>query len=276
MELAEAIDCEDIPLLDKLPLPHAPEQLNKPEAPPLELGFSDLADYEDCGYSYRLGRVFGFERELAPELGYGNAVHHVLRQVAEDARETGQIPDKAELDDLIHRELYVPFANEATFANMTRSVTRLVNSYVTDWQADLKRVWATERPFEIHFDGGILSGRADVIFDQENGRPDHLAIVDYKTSTDEHRDERYAKQLTIYAAAGRQEGLQVDACYVHELKSSDRKPVAVAEADTAAAVAWAATRFGEIASGVYPAKAAQKNCEKCDFRMVCAHSCVRN
>ena len=279
MELAEAVDCDDIPLLDELPLPDAPDQLKNPEVPPLELGFSDLADFEDCGYSYRLGRVFGFERELAQELGYGNAVHHVLRHLAEDSRETGNIPDEAELNNLIYRELYVPFANEATFANMTRSVTRLVNAYVTDWQADLKRVWATERPFEIHFDGGILSGRADVILDQENGRPDHLAIVDYKTSTDEHRDERYAKQLTIYAAAGRQEGLQVDACYVHDLKApspDNRKSIAVAEANTATAIEWAASRFGEIASGVYPARPAQNNCERCDFRLVCAHRCVNN
>jgi DNA helicase-2/ATP-dependent DNA helicase PcrA len=276
LELAEAIDCDNIPELDALPLPDAPEQLKNPESPPLELGFSDLADYEDCGYSYRLSRVFGFERELAQELGYGNAVHHVLRHVAEDARETGSIPDKDELSDLIHRELYVPFANESTFANMTRSVTRLVNSYVTDWQADLKRVWATERPFEMHFEGGILAGRADVILDQENGRPNHLAIVDYKTSTDEKRDERYAKQLTIYAAAGRQEGLEVDACYVHELKSSGRKEVDVDEANTAQAVNWAATRFSEIATGVYPAKAGQNNCEKCDFKLVCRHTCVRD
>ena len=276
LELVEAVGCDDIPELDELPMPNTPEQLKDPEAPPLELGFSDLADYEDCGYSYRLSRVFGFERELAQELGYGNAVHHVLRHVAEDTRETGVIPDKAELDDLVYRELYVPFTNEATFANMTRSVTRLVNSYVTDWEADLKRVWATERPFEIHFNGGILTGRADVIFDEENGRPNHLAIVDYKTSTDEHRDERYAKQLTIYAAAGRQEGLQVDACYVHELRSSDRKPVEVDEADIVAAVQWAANRFGEIATGVYPAKPMQSNCEKCDFKLVCAHTCVRD
>ena len=117
---------------------------------------------------------------------------------------------------------------------------------------------------------------ADVILDEEEGRPNRLAIVDYKTSTDEHRAERYAKQLTIYAAAGRQEGLEVDACYVHELKTSGRKPVDVGEENTSDAVNWAAKRFGEIASGLYPAKAKQNNCEKCDFKLVCAHSCVRD
>lgn len=271
-ELAASIDCEKIPELKALPAPDVPDDLKPPESAPLELGYSDLADYEDCGYSYRLSRVFGFERELATELGYGNAVHHVLRQVAEDAKETGQIPGDEKLKSLIDLELYVPFANESTFANMTRSVTRLVDLYVREYSSDLNRVWATERPFEMHFDGGILAGRADVILDEENGKADHLAIVDYKTSTDEFRDERYAKQLTIYAAAGRQEGLAVDACFVHELKYGERKPVDIQMDRTAAAVEWAANRFAEIASGTYPVKAEHERCEKCDFRIVCRHS----
>jgi DNA helicase-2/ATP-dependent DNA helicase PcrA len=262
--------------LEVLPAPDKPEILKPPETPPFELGFSDLADYEDCGYLYRLGRVFGFQTELVAELGYGNAVHHVLRHVAEEAKETGSMPDAAQLKGLIARELYIPFANESTFANMTRSVSRLVDRYVGEWEDDLNRVWATERPFEIHFEGGILSGRADVILDEEDGKIGHLAIVDYKTSTDEHRDKRYAKQLTIYAAAGRQEGIQVDACYIHALKSSERTEVDVVEAKTAEAVAWAAIRFNEIASGVYPAKPEGDRCGKCDFKLVCRHSCAQD
>ncbi len=271
-ELANSINCEKIPELETLPIPDNPADLRAPESAPLELGYSDLAEYEDCGYSYRLSRVFGFERELAAELGYGNAVHHVLRQVAEDAKDTGQIPGEEKLKSLIDLELYVPFANESTFANMTRSVTRLVDLYVAEYSSDLNRIWATERPFEMHFDGGILAGRADVILDEEDGKADHLAIVDYKTSTDEIRDERYAKQLTIYAAAGRQEGLEVDACFVHELKYGERKPVDIDSEITDAAVTWAAHRFAEIASGVYPEKAEIERCEKCDFKMVCKHN----
>ena len=84
--------------------------------------------------------------------------------------------------------------------------------------------------------------------------------MDYKTSTDEHRDERYAKQLTIYAAAGGQE-LTVDACYVRA-EIYGRKEVDVSEANTTQAVDWAARRFSEIATGDYPARAEESNCEK--------------
>jgi DNA helicase-2/ATP-dependent DNA helicase PcrA len=271
-ELAESVGCDEPPVLESLPSPEPPAELRIPDSPPLELGYSDLADYEDCGYAYRLSRVFGFERELVSELGYGRAVHHVLRQVAEHARETGHVPAGKELDQLIDRELYVPYANEATYANMSRSVRFIVGRYVRDWSEDLARVWATERPFEMHLGDGILAGRADVILDEEDGRVNHLAIVDYKTATDEHRDERYEMQLTIYAAAGEQEGLQVDACYLHELKNSERRHVDATTKKREWAVAWAAERVREIASGVYPVKAEQEKCDKCDFKLICRHS----
>ena len=240
----------------------------------LELGYSDLADYEECGYAYRLSRVFGFERELVSELGYGRAIHHVLRHVAEEAVLSGTIPGPEEIKNLIDRELYIPFANEATYANMRRSVNGIVNRYVKDWAEDLKRIWATERPFEIHLGEGILVGRADVILDEEDGKINHLAIVDYKTATDKEREERYEKQLTVYAAAGEQEGLQVDACYLHELKNSKRVAVEADGKKRDWAVSWAADRVKEIASGIYPVKASPDKCEQCDFKVVCRHSCA--
>ena len=273
-ELAEALGLNPshIPDLSSLPLPAPPEPGDQDDPPPLELGYSDLADYEDCGYGYRLSRIFGFERELAQELGYGKAVHHVLRHVAESVRATGITPSDTEIEEILQNEFYVPFAKKSTLANMLKNVKNLTQKYVTDWEPDLHRVWETERPFEIHFDGGILIGRADIILDQENGKADHLAIVDYKTSTDTDRDDRYARQLQVYAAAGRQEGLEIDACYVHELKSSQRTTIDSDIPDTNTATTWAAGRVAEIRSGSYPHRAKAKKCDGCDFKLVCTHT----
>ena len=49
---------------------------------------------------------------------------------------------------------------------------------------------------------GVVSGRADVILDEEGGRAGALAIVDYKVATDERREERYDEQLRVYTLAG--------------------------------------------------------------------------
>jgi DNA helicase-2/ATP-dependent DNA helicase PcrA len=271
-ETADNLGVSQIPAVNELPSPGGPEILKDPEREPLELGFSDLADYEDCGYKYRLGRVFGFQPELVPELGYGRAAHHVLRLLAEQASAAGKVPEDDEVAKLVKDELYVPFANESTYANMLRSIHRLVHCYVTDWPEDLQRIWAVERPFEIHLGDGILSGRADIILDEENGHIGHLAIVDYKTATDEHRNERYDQQLRVYAAAGLQEGLDVQACFVHELKTSGRKPVTIEPEILDSTVKWATERVREIAGGTYLERPEKIKCKRCDFSLVCRHN----
>ena len=52
--------------------------------------------------------------------------------------------------------------------------------------------------------------------DKEGGVPTGLAIVDYKTSTDGNIAP-YGLQLQVYANAGRREGLDVRAAFLHDL-----------------------------------------------------------
>src|SRR4029077_15988619 len=136
----------------------------------------------------------------------------------------------------------------------------LVATYVRSYGSDLDRIWATERPFEMRFDKGILAGRADVILDHEDGRPDALAIVDYKVNSDAERDERYARQLQVYAAAARGEQLTVEALYLHALRGDRRDAVPHATAATGAAVHWANKVVTAIAEARFPAQGEPKKC----------------
>jgi len=104
---------------------------------------------------------------------------------------------------------------------------------------------------ELHLDGVTVSGRADVILDQEAGVPTALAIVDYKASTTGDPLE-HALQLSVYADAGRREGLDVRAAYVHDMRSIERHTVAVDESAVASAevaVSAAAARIRARAAG---------------------------
>ena len=82
-----------------------------------------------------------------------------------------------------------------------------------------------ERPFELHLPNATIKGRADVILDEEDGVISSLAVVDYKTAADEDRE--YDRQLQVYADAGRREGLNVRAAYVHDLNAAERLEVDV-------------------------------------------------
>jgi DNA helicase-2/ATP-dependent DNA helicase PcrA len=59
---------------------------------PIAMTYSQLAAFMDCGTAFRLRELVGFQPRLATELGYGKAVHHVMRAVAEATKASGRIP----------------------------------------------------------------------------------------------------------------------------------------------------------------------------------------
>ena len=150
-----------------------------------------------------------------------------MRAVAEATKASGRVPTAAEIDEMLDEQL-LP-ARPPTSRPIGSSRTRPGGSSPptrANYEADLHRVWETERPFELHLDGVTVTGRADVILDQEGGVPTALAIVDYKTSTHGEISD-HALQLQVYADAGRREGLDVRAAYVHDLKAASRISVPV-------------------------------------------------
>ncbi|HUO74294.1 MAG TPA: hypothetical protein VMU39_26210, partial [Solirubrobacteraceae bacterium] len=78
----------------------------------LDITFSELAAFLECGMAYRLRNLIGFQPRLAPELGYGKAVHHVLRSIAETTRSTGKVPTAPEIDVILNTSFFLPTANK--------------------------------------------------------------------------------------------------------------------------------------------------------------------
>jgi DNA helicase-2/ATP-dependent DNA helicase PcrA len=235
---------------------------------PISITYSELAAFIECGLAFRLRNLLGFQPRLAPELGYGKAVHHVMRAVAEATKASGHVPTTAQIDELLDESFFLPSASKPAHRQLKDAARRLVTTYAEKYEADLHRTWETERPFELHLDGVTVTGRADVILDQEGGVPTALAIVDYKTAT--HGDiEDHALQLQVYSDAGRREGLDVRAAYIHDLKAASRDPVPVEPAAISraeAVVAEAATRIR--ARDYFPSPGVR--CRSCEVRTICA------
>jgi hypothetical protein len=93
---------------------------------------------------------------------------------------------------------------------------------------------------------------------------------------DPERDERYRLQLAVYTAAGRGEGLRVDAAYLHELKDGTRHGVDVESATTTAAVGTVAQSLRGIRHGAWAARPDAARCRRCDFNRICAHTFPRS
>lgn len=238
----------------------------------LAVTYSELAAFESCPRSYLLKNQLGFMPAIRPELGYGNAVHHTMRVLAERTRVTGAPPTAAQVDQLLASEFFLPFANKAGHRQMKESARRLVMQYATDHSGDLLRTWATERPFELFLDGVVVSGRADVIYDTHQGEMGQLALVDYKTSTGGEVD---ALQLQIYAEAGRREGLDVNAAFVHDLGAESRIPIDVSPAAISQAEAKIIATVDSLRRREFEPRPGRRKCRECDVRALCSAAAQR-
>jgi DNA helicase-2/ATP-dependent DNA helicase PcrA len=235
----------------------------------LELTYSELASYLDCAAAFRLRNRFGFQPRLAPELGYGKAVHHVLRTVAETTRSSGAVPDSGALARILDESFFLPTANKVAHRQMKEAAPRLVSGYIEGPQRDdLFRVWETERPFELRLAGVTVSGRADVILDKEGGVGKAMAIIDYKTSTDSAL-RTHDLQLQVYANAGRREGLDVRAAYVHDLSDARSIPVEVSATQLSEAEHTVLEAAGRLRERDFSPNPDKQRCRRCEVRTIC-------
>lgn len=255
-----------------LPLPetYIPSTDDADELP--QFSFSEIAHYESCPMRYRLSDSLGFQPQLATELGYGKTIHHVLRRIADFARQNNTLPTANQVERIFDEEFYLPFANQAAFGQLHNRAKALVDKYLGDYSDDLLRIWETERPFSLHLPNGIVNGRADVILDREGQVIGNLALVDYKTSSDPHADDVYAFQLAIYAAAGRGEGLNVQAAYLHGLKEGERTAIPVESSHTDTARRRASDLIASVVNGSFPASPEKTKCRGCDVRAICTYA----
>jgi DNA helicase-2/ATP-dependent DNA helicase PcrA len=235
---------------------------------PISITYSDLAAFIDCGMAFRLRTLLGFQPRLAPELGYGKAVHYVMRAVAEATKASGQVPTPTQIDELLDASFFLPSASKPAHRLLKDAARRLVTTYTEKYEADLHRVWETERPFELHLGGVTVTGRADVILDQEGGVPTALAIVDYKTATHGEIDD-HALQLQVYTDAGRREGLDVRAAYVHDLRAASREPIPVEPTAIDHAEAVVSEAADRIRTRDYRPNPGLR-CRRCEVRTICA------
>jgi len=236
------------------------------EGPELHITYSELAEYLNCGHSYWLRSRIGFPPKLIQEIGYGNAVHHLLRAIAEETQRKNRPLSPIDVDRIFATDFFLPFAGKALAASFRESARKLVNNYLDDYGDDMQRVWETERPFELALDGVVVTGRADVILNKHNGSPDSLAIVDYKTAID---DRELGLQLQVYAAAGLREGLAVDGAFLHDLDEQKRLPVDISSAALADAIDIVIDAATGIKNRNFKPSPEVSRCSRCDVRAFC-------
>ena len=232
----------------------------------LQITYSEIAAYLECGHSYWLRNRLGFPPAIVEAIGYGKAIHHLMRAIAEETKRKGKPLKPIDVDRILAMDFFLPFANKTVATNYKESARKLVLKYMKDYAKDMERVWEVERPFELALPGVVVSGRADVILDKHEGKPDSLAIVDYKTGDAE---QDFGLQLQVYALAGLKEGLEVNAAFVHNLKNQERESVDTSQKALDSAAETIIKAAADIKSRKFQAKPEKVKCGNCDVRAIC-------
>lgn len=244
-----------------------------PEDADLLISYSDLASFMECGLAYRLRQRLGFKPQLAPAIGYGKSIHHVMRVVANFTQATGSVPDAKFLNEILDREFFLPNANKVAHRELKDSARKLVSKYINEYGADLHRMWQTEYPFELHLPGVTVTGRADVIIDAGSENATSLTLIDYKTRTGD--ESEHDIQLQVYASAGRREGLEVVDAFVHDMVASDRIPVDIQQPAITKAEGLVVEVAGKIKRREFNASPEKSKCGRCDVRSICKASAAK-
>lgn len=235
----------------------------------LQITYSEIADFLNCGWGFWLKSRIGFPSIIVETIGYGKAVHHLMRAIAEETSAKGRALGPMDVDRLIATEFFLPFANSAIAKGYKESARKLAFTYLKDYAEEMNRVWETERPFELAIPGALISGRADVILDLHEGKPDNLAIVDYKTGTE---GQEFDLQLQIYSEAGKREGLEVRGAFVHDLKENKRIEIDTSDSARAKAIEKITDAVVLIKNREFEAKPEVSKCGRCDVRAICLAS----
>jgi len=238
----------------------------------LHITYSELADYLNCGMSFWLRNRLGFPPAILEEIGYGRAVHHLMRAIADATAEKGRPLTPNDVDRLLATDFFLPFAGKLLHSKFKDSARKLVFNYLSEHAEELSRVWESERPFELALPGVVVSGRADVVLDKHDGKVDSLSIVDYKTQTfDEEKSSAvdFELQLQVYSEAGIREGLDVSAAFVHALEDGTRTAVPIDESSRAKAIEVVIQASKDIKARKFDASPNPHKCGICDVRSLC-------
>ena len=179
-----------LPTVERLP------PVPKTETPAIAISFSELKYLLECPYQFKLRFMYGFNPPIHEALGYGKGLHDALAEMHKRAL-AGDVPTKAEAEDLVDRHLHTPYAYPALRDQLRRAAVKALNNYFDEHGEDLTRTVHSEKQIEVVVAPGVtVDGRVDLIKRLET---DEVSIVDFKSTEDAQKTATTRDQLSVYA-----------------------------------------------------------------------------
>jgi DNA helicase-2/ATP-dependent DNA helicase PcrA len=238
--------------------------------PILETSFSELYTFNECPRRYYYRSICGFRPSLAPELGFGKLLHHLVAELARRAID-GNSVNVRDVKEILAAASYLPFAGHIARDRLFRAALRRVEGYVRHHGAELQRALAPEWPFEVPLGAARIAGRVDLVLRIAGGGKQDVEFVDFKTAASRPPSEHHRNQLRLYAEAARVLGWNPVQLSIHDLDADNGGRITV-ENDALAASDFRAELHSwvdRIVSGDFEPRRSRGRCDSCDFARLC-------
>ncbi|NIR48545.1 ATP-dependent helicase [candidate division KSB1 bacterium] len=236
----------------------------------LETDFGQLLTFSECSYKYYYRYICGFVSPINPALGYGKMLHHVIAELARRCKD-GRPPSSDELDEILRRDFYLPFAGPIPFKSLYDAAHRRLQKFVQEHGSVLARTIEPEFRFEMSFANARVRGRIDLLVQADDGSARDVEILDFKTAEKRPPTEQHQNQLRLYAEAVRFLGMNPVKLIIHDLDSEKGEHFLVEENESERDVfrekmhCW----LRDIREGNFDRKREDGFCENCDFMGLC-------
>ncbi len=235
--------------------------------------YSELAYYLNCGYDYKMRFIYGFNPGIVPQLGFGKQVHNVINLMHKTFEDTGEIPTKAQIAQLIEEHFYLRYASDDMTERLKVGATKSLTKYVQMWEQDFSLCVKTERPFELEFDNALIAGSIDMI-KREEGSETVLEVIDFKTGkADNDLMHKYELQVQLYTIAAQEAlGINTQKALIHFIDTDKNERLAVQTQPAALDTAREEISFAlqGITQANFRRDARQdKICKTCDWHKMC-------
>lgn len=237
---------------------------------PLMLNFSLLEDYFECPYRFKLSMFYGFVQPFTELIGYGNAMHDIVRNINLAAINGTQITEDF-IQQTFDQVFYLPYATPKQRQMMLESAKRGIKKYVERNQGTFSDIRMAETPIEIDMgDGVTVNGRIDMVKEVTIDGQKRTVIVDFKTANKRVKEAINSEQLKIYALGYQKlTGTSADFMEIYHLDSENtaREPV------TTATVEGVESEIKQAADSIrrndLPKNCSKENCSKCRLGHLC-------
>lgn len=245
--------------------------------------YSSVKSYLTCPYSYKLSTIYGYNAAVPELFGFGKTSHTTLERLHQRFKDRN--PTLDEVVEVVEKTFMLkhvfpskdPINRPGSYERAKNLLQNILQEYSIKYSSDFGRLRQDEARFELSVKDALITGAIDLLLKEDPERGITKAdVIDFKTMELPNDSVDYdwrdmSIQVQLYSKAAKEiMGENVETGYIHTLKDNRRTAIPVDNVSVDKAIKAIEWAVSGILSNDFPMRACKTNCEKCDFKSLCA------